>query len=366
MFCPRCHTDLKDNTRFCNKCGMDLKKTSNKKQSVHSDTFKVINRYSTYDRQYDYSKKYNEVMNKKSNIKVIKDDKLDQLIINEEYINSYIGNNYEFIKDSSISFFSLIFGSIYLIYRKLTLQGILLLLLHFVIFLILGNIFGFISIIITNLVLLFIFKDLYLKHVEKRVELIKNKNKDKKYKEIIEICKKEGGTISLDKLLLLIMLIIFLIIIVRIASYINTDEKDNNNKKKVKNEIVTIKGMEYKIPNNYSNNDTSSDIYHFYSYHNNKDNCYIHIHTSNKNSTLENYINEQSKYDNYKSSDIKENTYNNNVWKYQELSNDYENKYIYAIENNNIIYDMTFIISKKETKYCEKIKDKVMNSIKIN
>lgn len=381
MFCPRCHTELKDNTRFCGRCGIDLKKKKNNYSTFHSNTFSIINRYSINDRQYKFVKKYSEInkenTNNNNNNNNDKQSHKEQfeysntysktnipyISSDEDYIKTYVGDNYEFLKDSNNSFFSLIFGPLYLLYRKLNFIGILLIILLLIIYYLFGNIIGFAALIIVNITLMFKFKELYSNHVKKRVELIKNKNSDKSSIEIINICKHEGGTTSIGKMIIQVLGIIILIIFIDIATIINIEEIEET--KETEEFNYKIKEMNYTIPGGYSSNNNNNLLYHFYSYHNENNNCYIHIKTNNVSLKIDEYINNKNKYNNYNTSEVKDTTINNINWKYQELNKETDNKEIYVTNHNNTYYDIT-IENTDNNKKCKEIKNKILNSINFN
>lgn len=106
----------------------------------------------------------------------------------------YIGNNYMGIKDSKLSFSSLLFGPIYSLYRKLYLIGvvwlfiIVLLLLNFSVYVVL-----FINLFL-NIIMFFIFNSLYLKFVNKKIGKIVDKHTNYTFEELKRICAKSGRT----------------------------------------------------------------------------------------------------------------------------------------------------------------------------
>ena len=137
-------------------------------------------------------------------------------------IDAYIGVNSEKLKDGSFSWCTLIFGPLYVFYRKMWLFGFVWFLIISVITLLAAlfsinfssilpiidygnysaaNILTFVITWIVNIVMSFMFKKLYIKKVTKKVEQIKQKNIGASNEELSKICSKKGGTTILGIIL---------------------------------------------------------------------------------------------------------------------------------------------------------------------
>jgi|GEM_PF-4046358 len=130
---------------------------------------------------------------------------------NEELIATYMRKNTNEIKNSKFSVLALLFGAYYLVYKKMYLYG----LIFIAITTIISFIFTSSTYLVTIPIHIFLaktFDEIYLKHAEKKVNMIKNNNRNKSNKEILEICNKKGGT----NILITILLFVFLILMVYI------------------------------------------------------------------------------------------------------------------------------------------------------
>lgn len=127
----------------------------------------------------------------------------------EEYMKAFIANNYEKITKSKFSICAFFLGEIYYFYRKMFLYGIII----FVIRIILGMISPAIMIVL-NIVLGIFTNKIYINYAQNKVDSYKLYNKDN----IMELCKKNGGTsiimvlisVITEVLLVFVMLFVFL------------------------------------------------------------------------------------------------------------------------------------------------------------
>ena len=115
-----------------------------------------------------------------------------------------MGKNAEKLKDGGISGYTLLFGPIYILYRKMWLLGLI-----SAGIIILANIFlksySLIVLLVISIILSFKFKDLYLNYVKEKVNKIKRENTDKSKEELMIICSKKGGTSLLPVIALIII-----------------------------------------------------------------------------------------------------------------------------------------------------------------
>lgn len=126
---------------------------------------------------------------------------------NNELVRAYVGEKYDKIKNSSFSLSTFFLGSLYLFYRKMYLYGWLMMLLGPLAFI------GYIILAIT-------FKDVYFKHVNKKVNKIKLKNNNLSIEELKNICSKKGGTSIGMAILNIFGLFIILIITLLVLTFV--------------------------------------------------------------------------------------------------------------------------------------------------
>ena len=134
----------------------------------------------------------------------------------EELIKAYIGKNSDKIYPKIVNsdnlmknfdIFAFLFTDLYFLYRKMYLNVFILLILSFVTSIILGVY----SSLIYNFLCGFLFIPLYKKHIEKKIK--KYKSKTSSYQELLEKCKKKGGTIVKHPVAITIISIILFLVL---------------------------------------------------------------------------------------------------------------------------------------------------------
>ena len=305
MFCPKCHTELDDDKKFCTRCGTNLqvKKSKytqfstmrtfkrmaeldyskNKKDNeeiqeldnddhndTHNEQYNYNKKYSkikkdnndSHNIQYNYSKNYSksndyeenhneqysysEEYSKMNNIQVTSD---------EDYMESYVGKYYKYIKSQTISIYSLLFGEYYLLYRKMYTEGIIIIVLNIIIACFNVGLASLLTIIV-RLFLAFKFKDIYLNKVEKKVNEIKIINSDKQSTELINIISKKGGTLDLG---FLIFIAIFISLFTTAVYDVSVEENNNSTSSNQTEEKDTTTINNNNSNTNIDNNDTNID-----------------------------------------------------------------------------------------------------------
>ena len=108
-------------------------------------------------------------------------------------IDAYIGKNADKLRIGNFSGNTFFFGMMYVLYRKMWLLGITWLVLSMIINKFLPSYAGFLTGAL-NLTVSLTFKSMYLKHVKEEVEKIKATNPEKTPEQLLEICRKKGGT----------------------------------------------------------------------------------------------------------------------------------------------------------------------------
>lgn len=203
MNCQKCNNPIELNDKFCRNCGEAVK-------NEHSDQFNYNYNYSnqtapSYDMnanhqtQYAYSYNYSTSETSEDDI----------------YVQSYVGQNYNKLKNTKFSIPAFFLGPTYLLYRKVWGYAILYIIINIITTFILPELEMPIELAI-NLFLGFNFSKLYMKKARTDVEKIKNENLDKTTQQLIELCRKKGGTSIIAPILAFfgIYIIIFISIII--------------------------------------------------------------------------------------------------------------------------------------------------------
>lgn len=346
-----------------------------KKRQTHDEQFNYSKNYSgvtkkgqTHDEQYNYSKNYS-VANNSQQAKAYQQQQRQQaaytqpITSDDAYRMAFIGTNKESIIKNKFSVPALLFGPLYLIYRKMYVLGITLQIIIYVLLLSLGEDGSSIQMFI-NLFLAIKFNSLYLNFVNKEVKKIRENNNDKSSTEILNICKKQGNTIQL-KTFAIILVILFFIAEIAAASYEVENKNDFNN---------TNNYEEHDYDNNYEYDDDdynynkqsktyTYDDYQFtttyrlyetelydgrtlYQYIDDYNKtCNIYFKKEIYNLPVTNYLNEEAlKYPDFYTSQIKTEYKNRITWYNQEFyaQNNILARKMYAMKdyNTNNIYQI--------------------------
>ncbi len=122
---------------------------------------------------------------------------IDEVKVSKEYV----GPAFTKITMAPFSFYALLFGGIYFIYRKLYVFGLLALVIELAILIIVPTPFSFIGLFIYRLILALIVNHLYIGIVKTRVKILHKHNIKKNQYELSVMAKKKGGTNFLIALL---------------------------------------------------------------------------------------------------------------------------------------------------------------------
>ena len=245
----------------------------------------------------------------------------------EKYIKAFI--NEKEINKKQFSILGLLLGPILLLYKKMFIPSIILLTLVGITSYINLELAILVELMI-HLIIGFKYNEMYLNHVNKKVDEIIISNSDKEEKEIIKICKRKGKPFSP---------IILFIGIIGIGSITLIPLLLKKEKKPIIGTQV-LNNLIYTIPNHYQLGKNQSNNYHHYYHIDKNNNCEITITTHN-NKKIDQLLITSSK----ETIQINKNDY---------IHQNKDNTDYYLIENNNIIYKIQFKIKKDTTCHSEK------------
>ena len=309
----------------------------------------------THDEQYNYNVRYS--FNKIDNIQTPTSD--------VDYRNAYINTNIKDIINTKFSIPALLFGPLYLMYRKMTVLGLILQIFIFYILITMESSVGTAIHLIINIIIACKFREIYLNYVNKQVQNIKVKNPDKSTTELINICKYKGGTKEFKTIIILgIILYALFEFISNNSDYTNKNTNIINN-----NSEKQIDLYKYEIPNDLTEEETSSNYHSYsYSYYNNLESCKFLITYGYSDSSSANFLLQEKKYyPEYNSSNIQIREKNNLRWYYQNLVSTNNKIYMYAYQdytNNKLFLITTTSNELDEHNKCEQITNQIINSFK--
>lgn len=352
MYCTKCGTNLKDNTKFCTNCGEPVK-TTIKTQSNTSYNYNTNNYQTTHENQYNYAYNYNG-----TNTSVKSD---------EDYIKAYVGPNYDKIKNSNFSIPTFFLGTYYFLYRKLWLYATIWIILIPILLVATKSAYTIINLIIVAIISIN-FKKIYLQHATKKVEQIKQQNMDKSSTELLELCKRKGGVSIAAPIIVGISIFVITFIVVFTAMFFFVTTKDIKDPAPKTTSPNNISELTYNMPKGFKFSEYSDDDLKMYDYYDNANSCAITIKTNsytNLYKTIEEYIN-SSVYikPTDKISNIENVNINNTTWGAVAIGRETYNQYIYATIVNNKIYNIEYTIYQDNSKECSKKLQELINSLK--
>lgn len=384
MNCPKCGTILQPNVKFCKKCGTNVESLcrygDNIKNSVYDSS-------SCHKDQYNYSYNYSNKTEPKYNINASHADQFDYTYLyskynynptqnssDEKYLESYVGPNYNSIKNSKFSFGALIFGGYYFLYRKYWSYAFLFFFITIASTLLLGEIADIVNLII-RIFMATKFNEAYLSKVEQKVEQIKQSNFDKTSNELLDECRKKGG-VSLSAAI--ITPIIVVVIAAIIFSYLtltgNTDylsESLTEETEKISNENTNITdtnnfiSLTYKLPEDVKLLSATYN-YRFYQYNDPSINTTCNIRISTEDNTQTSYqllTNKISKTIGMTINPINQMTKHTYLWDYVHLESSTKSQTFYATTYDNNLYLIeTYDYNPTITK-CNEIYAELLNSL---
>ena len=296
MYCEKCHTKLEKKATVCKQCG---KKTNARKKSSFWGSF-------SYGEQLD-----------------------------SQYIKAYIGKNYKWFKNS-FSIPGALFGPLYCLYRKQWKIGIPNMILLILINLYIPESLSTLLRLIINMIIAFSFNQLYIKDIQKSIEMIKKQNPNTTEEEINKICKKEGKPLNIMMITSIALLYFFLIVIIQ--------NKDIIKLTQTKNTTLTNNHLTYKVPNNIIIKTNYTNYQHLIHKKEN-DSCYITVSNQLDSKTEKEYLMDiiNNKYFD-KHSHIKEIEVNEIKWHHVEITSmNQMDIYVTKKEDTNQIYELSFL-----------------------
>ena len=316
MVCTKCKTELEEDAEYCKNCGKKVNSKRNKSLWGFS---------------------YNKEIEK------------------DEYLTSYLGSDIDIFK-KRISIYGILLGPFYLIYRRLFPQAFIILILYILSYEYLPSDIGILFRVGFNLFLGINFNSYYVEEVKTKINRIKKQNNNLSKEEVLLKLKNTKVITSFG--VVIISVLIYFIVLALLQSK-GVEQKEVKSKDQIDNNHLSYRiPKEAQIKTNYNN-------YQHFSYEYNNNKCYITIYSQYISKNEKEYLEDISNnHNNYRQSNIKEETINNIVWLQRsfEKTDAYQDFYLMKYKEDNRIYEMRFDSSKKE--YCDKIKKDIISSIK--
>ena len=249
----------------------------------------------------------------------------------KDFKKLYLKNTYNKY-NSKINIWALLFGGVYLLYKKMYILGAITLILYFI-----SYVFKiYYLIIIINILLFIIFNNIYIKFVEYKIENYKLKYMDSKLVE--KECSKNNNNV------IIVILTVLFVIIIFFVSKIEFNEK-----------IVRMGNIEFKLQSDWEKGKYNNKYYSVYNYLNK---CSVTVERMGFNSD-EDFLNDILKNYNVNKDIININI--NNI-DYKMVSVD--NSYVYTTYIDNELYVLLFDLY-DDYELCNKYKDNILNSVVI-
>lgn len=389
MKCLKCGAYVYSSDKFCRSCGTTL--TEENCQYGDNISNSKYDSTSCHGKQYDYSNTYSHTK-KDSDTKYTQsyeyDDKytIDQSKYayamttdsggDDKYVKAYIGQNYQSIKKMKFSFPALIFGPWYLLYRKVWGYAIAIIIISIAAqFLLTSDLKDFVNIIM-NIFVACKFQSIYMKQAEDKVEQIKQQNLDKTTNELLDICRKKGGTSTKAPAIIIISALILIPIIAMYAYTNDTVDVENENNNEIVEEVEEENNaFTYTLPQGFVKA-YGSGFYNRFEYQvNNSIKCNL---TVDKTTLIRNYPDEKTYLE--KKMNIVANTTNQPIpvmslnlngknWKYMNIETPQRSETMYAYKTDKEIYVIKtydYKINNQTNTICKTKYNEFLNSVKIN
>ncbi len=212
MRCKNCGKRLRAKEKFCTICG--YYNGEEDKENVSTNTLTVDNAnqtendsFQTENQASTETKEEGEFFSLKTNASGTKEDEF--YYKDEKFLEAYIGEDYKLIKKSPFNIYAFLLNWMYVLYRKMYVIGIIgLIITGIIIKLNPKNLFVYL--IITMLLIGFLFNKVYIFVSKVRVEYLLKKNEGTDNFTMEDICNKKGGVNVRNAL---IIYLIFLLLI---------------------------------------------------------------------------------------------------------------------------------------------------------
>lgn len=136
-----------------------------------------------------------------------------------ELVDAYIGKNVEAIRKQDFSWATFFWGVYYAIYRKMWLLAVLWFVIIFILVLFLPSLSSFVGLVL-NIIVCIKFKEWYVKHAEENVQKIKNNNPHMNHEQLLEVCRRKGGTSVIALIIFVLLFIVFIVAVVFVVAVI--------------------------------------------------------------------------------------------------------------------------------------------------
>lgn len=320
MYCPKCGSKICEQEKFCKYCGSKL-------------------------------------------IDIENDNNNNSYLSDKLLIEAYVGKNYEKINNNKFSIPTLLFGFFYFLYRKLYLYTFFLFLLYIVTGILFYDYIYIVNIII-SILLAINFSNIYMSFVKQKINEIKIENKNKSNDELLEICKKRGGTSAIP--VVVVSLSIFIIVVFVISWFIFYDMYDEFESPDLEQNEITTTELKYEIPEDFIRSNYNSENFKVFNYTDDNDYCSISIsiHDSYFKQSAKDYLKSHinsSEDDNV--SDISSLEINDYNWEHVKIEDSYKQRNRLLTIFDKTIYDIEYTIYKDESNYCSKQYEIFINSL---
>ncbi len=316
-----------------------------------------------------------------------------------ELLEKFIGKNYKKIMTRSFNIPGFFFGSFYLFYRKMYLYGVGVFVLNLLINILLNNIY--VGLLINILVAVLVNK-IYVSFAQKKIQRIKETNKEKSEEELEKVCKEQGGTSVLGIILGFLIEFIITGIYIAIAIFLfgmniknfitfnvqedtpSTEESDVFTDDSLEEDYIpgVYNGMllydsdtfvkeefAMEVPSAFTDNEY--DYEYNYEYENKEETeeffkyCRLSMTAIQDFTSSEDLIRQMAIYfKNEDASNVENEMINNITWSSFSMKNDIGKTYYYATTKSNKVYLLTYEVQAGAGSKCEEYKIGILNSIK--
>lgn len=292
----------------------------------------------------------------------------------EELLRAFIGKNYDKITSSKFNFAGFFFTIFYMLYRKMFCFSL-------GVFFIWGIISEFIDSSIANIILCLCFgffvNKIYLFYANRKIQKIKQKNAQKSFGEIRQICELKGGT-SVGLIIVgILAILIFSVIIVIIATLAGvslffgglvfgalTNSQTYNGVLVYDSTEKIVDKFSMTVPTAFKNN--SNNFEYDYSYETGTkifNECSVSLKKISNYTSSENLINQMSSFYLGDSAFTATSEINGIKWKWFVHRTNDSTKYYYGTEKNGKVYLFEYDVERDADINCENYKQQILNSI---